>query len=123
MALESYNTSAKTPVGAVNEVFLEALPDSLEVPWSTYIVQPNDRLLEVTGTQTGDVTITLSTAFIAQKRTVIEIHNAGAVGKVSIQTQGSEKISGFDDYELLNEYNVVRLRMMGTYAIEIGSVS
>lgn len=104
------NTSAPTPV--VTEVSEE-----------THLTSVGEEILNVTRTATGDCAITIATAHIAQIGKVLEIHNSGGENTISIVGEGNENMSGYDDYQMYTQYNVVRFRMMGTYVAEIGSVS
>ena len=107
--------------GAIDDV-AEALDDlyanSISVPTPVQVTTAShqtaltDRLIYVTYTDTGDATVEISTAFIAQTGVELEIHNDGSVGKVTVTTEGSEQISDYDDVELTNKRNNVGLRMM-----------
>lgn len=90
---------------------------------ANYETLDTDRILKVTYSGAGDCTIEIQSSFIAAEGTPMEIHNQRTTGQVVITTEGSELISGYDDYVLAAKGNIVQLRMMGTYIAEIGSVS
>lgn len=79
---------------------------------ASYSTGVYDKTLDVIYTDTGDCTITISTATLARAGAILHIHNSGSTGTVTIQCEGGVLIGGASSVALTNQYDYVGLQVL-----------
>ena len=85
-----------------------------DVNSSTYTILPSDKIISVSYTSTGAVTITLPTPVNKMSYVIKDSGGNCNANNITIETSGSETIDGNSNYVLNNDYDAISLYSDGS---------